>query len=419
MIFLIFSKNNHCAILLTKKYFIYYKSLFLNIFYMWEHITEWLKGLKSDLTRVATALQWLVWLVSKSTWEVIDLSLERLNEVIKNHPMLNDVFFVNDDWIIEVKSANESNILKWHFWFLPIVPAVCLKQLFREVTNHHWLASKIELLWMVVPGDKLSFTKNWLSKIDWTKVLSYDEADFTEDVENWTITINWTTIDKSNFTLWTTYWRILTWNEANLWTESELDNLVIQTPPFRFISDAKAFYKKIWELNEWDVVKWSYIIPSSWLNFTENWSIPTELNDEIAAQILSFWASYIIWNNEFADLTDIYQLNLSDEDRLKLSKEELEKMLEVENENRRKSRNTKQQTFIFRTSNVKNYMSIMPWQKVICKWIVWKVEKRNITIYYTLELEDWTKVQMWEFTWYMWAKSVLTRWASYKIPTTK
>lgn len=369
-----------------------------------------------------------------------ELTPEKLRNAIESNPTLNDVFFVNNEWVIEVKSVEESNILKWHFWFLALVPWVVLKELFRKVSGKEWISSLTEFLWMVIPWDKLKITENWIEKIDQTPVINYEEWSYGEIVDLWVVVINWVEIDENSFLLGSEYSKkIHFWQEIRLWTQEELDELVMQRDPFRFVDEAKVFFDKKWELASGDIVYWNFTIPESF-PYVKDWIVPMELYDEISAQILSFWASYIMWNSdikstpELKDISSIQELEISKEqakallgeesfknwltqEQIKalLNQEQVEQLVKDENKKRQQKREYKFQTFIFKSSNVRNFTTITPWQKLICRWVVWEVKGRDVKIYFTLTLEDWTKVQIWEITWQIWSRAILARWAGRKL----
>lgn len=384
---------------------------------------------------IDSAISWFRW----ETKSKIEFTPEFLRSVIETSPTLNDVFFVNNEWTIEVKSVEESNILKWHFWFLALVPWVVLKELFRKVSGKEWISSLTEFLWMVVPWDKLKITENWIEKIDQAPVISYKELTYEGIVDSWVVIINWVEINENAFLLGSEYSKkIHFWQEIKLWTQEELDELVMQREPFRFVDEAKVFFDKKWELTSGDIVYWSFTVPESF-PYVKDWVVPTELYDEISAQILSFWASYVMWNSDIKsnpnlkDISSIQELEITQEqartllgeEKLKswlsqeqiktlLSQEQVEQLIREENKKREQKREQKFQTFIFKSSNVRNFTNVTPWKKLICRWVVWEVKGRDVKIYFTLTLEDWTKVQMWEITWQIWSRAILARWSGRK-----
>jgi hypothetical protein len=278
------------------------------------------------------------------TDKTINQSPENLRETIAWNPLLSDVFFVNNEWIIQVKLEIEgSEILKSHFEWIPIVPGVILRTLFENIAWIYQNFSKTDFLGVVKPWDELHIVENGIEV--WGKlILSYSQE----------------RVEKKVFNVWPIISKKL--------NEEDADNLILQKPPFRFITECFVFNSKKWEISIWDEISWFFIIPN---NFSFNNS--PEIYDEIVAQILSLWASNILnWekSNEEKDF----------------------KIL----------------TFIHSQINNLVKSPLIPWDKLTCKAKVIESWKNNVWVEFEL-YNNWVLIQFWIIKWNKMLKKILNR----------
>lgn len=339
------------------------------------------------------------WLTSTLWWEnvfsevmdetnsqgrtVLDLSPNRLKEIINWNPLLSDVFFLDyPTWLVRVKTVEESQILKWHFGFLPLVPWVVQRTLFREIMTRNWLTTKTTFVNTMKPWDELVITKKGIEKRDWTPIIHYEESnDFDVDWIDKELEV----IDNIGFNSWNYMYGVVVdefkWKEVKDLEWADVDKYVMQESPFRFVNDARAIFSELWKLNEWDCVIWNFSIPFLF-SYRETWLymdfVSKDIFDEIAAQILSLWASYILsWNLDWD---------------------------EINNE-------AKFKTIIYWSNAIRTFKEVpySAWSKIKCKWIISKINGREITITFSLEDTNWEILQKWEIKWIVWTKKLLKR----------
>lgn len=228
-------------------------------------------------------------IIQEDIWILLELTTNEIKEKIESSTLLSDFFQINTDWKIEVKSVENSNWIKWHFSNLPIVPWVLLKKLFKVISwlniKHNWFES-VDFEYMVIPWDKISVKSDWLYVND-KRVMSI-KTDF--DINDHRYTTD-TSLYNSDVSLIENYDLSIIPSHS---LEQEIDEFLFQKPPFRFATNCDLYLDN-WDLIQvWDVIKWSYIIPNDLQYIDEKLNIDSDLFPEISAQILSFWASYIL-----------------------------------------------------------------------------------------------------------------------------
>lgn len=271
---------------------------------------------------------------SKKMNIVVELTPEKLREVISSNQLLNDVFFVNDEWIIEVKQKEQSEILRWHFW---VVPGVVLRELYELVMWIENNKSTTNFNSLVRPWNGLIITESWIKDEQWNEIISYTSwveilESIPEEVELWV------------------------WDSVS---SEEASKYILQRPPFRFVSITNTNIKTSWKINEWDIIEWSFDITHDFTFSDNNWIIERNLFDEIAAQILSLWASKILNWEEWLESKGAKILTFA-------------------------------QSKVDRRTN-----EVSTWETILCKAVVTKIEKRDVEVYYELTDSKWRLIQIW------------------------
>lgn len=260
------------------------------------------------------------------------------------NPLISDVFLVNPNLPeFEVRKAEDSIVLKWHFPWFPIVPWAVSRSIYK--TRNAELGNSLETTFinMVMPWDKLKIDGNYLMKQkweDWVNVALFSEfeSDAFYDIE-------------------------LPTEHPHTLSESEIDKFLLQSGDFRFANgELKMYFLDNANLSVWDIFTWT--CSTQWIKFEKDWNVLPELFDEIVAQVLSTWAWYILnWNS----------VNKKD---------------------------TNFRILTYASSRINDVIKdVKIWERLICIWKIIKVDKRGISVQFCLKKEDGTIIQHWTITW--------------------
>ncbi len=305
-------------------------------------IIDWIPGIPEKVLHL-----------TKNTWIKSEELCNRIKK-IGNDSILNDSFSVNIEWDIVVRK--DSEILKWHFSNLPIVPWVNLVKLYKVITwKNLYLWDKIMNLdgIMIIPWHSITIKEDWLYQKN-IKVLSISE--------NLQIPFNSSNLDEYKKDK-------VIWPKNNVEIDPNL--FLLQSDPIILAKSCELECHGKNTPNIWDKIKWE-INPKM---IDDNWNVDKYFLTEWAAQVLSSWISYMLnwWET-------------------------------------REQKWEKFEFLTFRSLSVKQLFNVEKWQwpfRVEAELI--NVEKREITWIYKIVDKSWEIIQEWTISWTTMKKSVLSK----------
>lgn len=278
-----------------------------------------------------------VLLITQNAW--IEQIRKKRKEIIEWDDALNDLFYVNENWDIEIK--NDSTILKWHFPWDPLSPGVLLKKLYSAIT---WIDlnnpnKEITFSNIIIPWDVI--------KIEWDKITS-----------NWQDVLSIKTVDDKipDFTE----------NENHKdWHISPISNpssFLLQWYPILLAEKGLVYWQTTWKINVWDKIFWK--IKTIYVD--DNRNLDPDFLTEGAAQVLSACFSFI--QNKWKTL---------------------------------KEKGWDFSTMTFKKLRVENYNipKFKEKENLLIESQIIKKEWNTIEVYYVIKDKKWKLIQRWIIEW--------------------